>query len=99
MIVADALHAQTAHARDVAARGAHLMVTVKANQPTLHAHLKGLPRAEVPVGHRHRDTGHGRRETRTVKALTVLTPGGLGFPHAEQAVRISRRAPCGARTG
>jgi len=38
VIVADALHAQTAHARDVAARGAHLMVPVKANQPTaLHS--------------------------------------------------------------
>ena len=35
-----------------------------------------------------RDKAHGRKETRTVKALTELTPGGLGFPHAEQAVRL-----------
>lgn len=90
IIVADALHAQTGHAREVAARGAHLMVTVKANQPTLHNLLKALPWAEVPVGDRRRDHGHGRQETRTVKALTDRTPGGLGFPHAEQAVRITR---------
>jgi predicted transposase YbfD/YdcC len=90
IIVADALHAQTGHAREVAARGAHLMVTVKANQPTLHNLLKALPWAEVPVGDRRRDKGHGRQETRTVKALTDRTPGGLGFPHAEQAVRITR---------
>jgi predicted transposase YbfD/YdcC len=90
VIVADALHAQTNHARDVAARGAHLYVAVKANQPTLHSQLKTLPWAQVPVGHRHRDAGHGRCETRTVKAVTVRTPGGLGFPHAEQAVRITR---------
>jgi predicted transposase YbfD/YdcC len=90
IIVADALHAQTAHAHEVAARGAHLMVTVKANRPTLHAQLKALPWADVPVGDRRRDHGHGRRETRTVKALTDRTPGGLGFPHAEQAVRITR---------
>ena len=90
IVVADALHAQTAHAREVAARGGHLMVTVKANQPTLHSLLKALPWAEVPVGDRRRDRGHGRRETRTVKALTDRTPGGLGFPHAEQAVRITR---------
>ena len=90
IIVADALHAQTGHAREAAARGAHLMVTVKANQPTLHNLLKALPWAEVPVGDRRRDRGHGRRETRTVKALTDRTPGGLGFPHAEQAVRITR---------
>jgi predicted transposase YbfD/YdcC len=56
----------------------------------LFAQLKGLPWAQVPVGDRRTDTGHGRRETRTVKALTVATPGGLGFPHAEQAVRITR---------
>jgi predicted transposase YbfD/YdcC len=90
IIVADALHAQTAHAREVASRGAHLMVTVKANQPTLHSLLKALPWAEVPVGDQRRDKGHGRKETRTVKALTDRTPGGLGFPHAEQAVRITR---------
>jgi predicted transposase YbfD/YdcC len=90
MFVADALHAQTAHAREVASRGAYLMVAVKANQPTLFAQLKALPWAQVPVGDRRAETGHGRRETRTVKAITVSTPGGLRFPHAEQAVRITR---------
>lgn len=90
VFVADALHAQTAHAREVASRGAYLMVAVKANQPTVFAQLKSLPWAQVPVGDRRTDTGHGRRETRTVKAVTVATPGGLGFPHAEQAVRITR---------
>jgi hypothetical protein len=47
------------------------MVAVKANQPTLFVQLKDLPWAEVPVGDRRTETGHGRRETRTVKALTV----------------------------
>src|SRR6266536_2258846 len=69
LFVADALHAQTDHAEQVAARGGHLM---------------------VPVSDRRREVGHGRKETRTVKAVTVATPGGLGFPHAEQAVRITR---------
>jgi hypothetical protein len=90
LVVADALHAQVDHAEQVAARGGHLLVPVKANQPTLFAQLKALPWAQVPAGDRHRDAGHGRRETRTVKAVTVATPGGLGFPHAEQAVRITR---------
>jgi predicted transposase YbfD/YdcC len=90
VFVADALHAQVAHARAVAAFGAHLYVPVKANQPTLFTQLKELPWAEVPVGDRRRDHGHGRRETRTVKALTVHIPGGIAFPHAEQAVRITR---------
>ena len=90
IITADALHAQVGHAHTVAATGAHLMVTVKANQPTVYTQLKRLPWADVPVGHRTRDHGHGRTETRTVKAVTVATPGGLGFPHARQAIRITR---------
>ncbi|MEH1130875.1 ISAs1 family transposase [Micromonospora sp. CPCC 206061] len=90
IIVADALHAQVGHAHAVAARGGQLMVQVKANQPSVHALLKQQPWAQVPIGHQTRDRGHGRCETRTVKALTVATPGGLGFPHAQQAVRITR---------
>jgi predicted transposase YbfD/YdcC len=90
LFVADALHAQVGHAELLAEHGAHLMVTAKANQPTLFAQLKALPWAQVPVGAQTRETGHGRKETRTVKALTVTTPGGIGFPKAEQAVRITR---------
>jgi len=90
LVVADALHAQTGHAELLAAAGGQLMVAVKANQPTLFTQLKTLPWGQVPVGAQTRETGHGRKETRTVKALTVKTPGGLGFPHAQQAVRITR---------
>ena len=90
LFVADALHAQTDHAQQVAAHRAHLLIPVKGNQPTLFAQLKALPWAQVPVGHQTRDRGHGRKETRTVKALTVAAPGGLRFPYAEQAVRITR---------
>ncbi|MGW5667447.1 ISAs1 family transposase [Micromonospora sp. NPDC003776] len=90
LFIADALHTQTGHANEVTARRAHLLVQVKANQPTLFKQLKRLPWAQIPVGDRTRDRGHGRRETRTVKAVTVATPGGIAFPHAQQAVRITR---------
>jgi predicted transposase YbfD/YdcC len=90
VVVADALHAQVSHAHYLADRGAHLLVTAKANQPTLHRQLRALPWAQVSVGHRTRDRAHGRRETRTLKAVTVATPGGLSFPHAAQAIRITR---------
>lgn len=50
LIVADALHAQVGHADLLAEHGAHLMVTAKANQPTLFTQLKALPWAQVPVG-------------------------------------------------
>ena len=90
LFVADAMHTQVNHANEIAARGAYLLIPVKGNRPTLHAQLKTLPWAQIPIGHQTRDHGHGRRETRTVKAVTVTTPGGIGFPHAEQAVRITR---------
>ncbi|GAA2615847.1 hypothetical protein GCM10010399_53510 [Dactylosporangium fulvum] len=90
IFVADAMHTQTGHANEIAARGAHLLIPVKGNRPTLHAQLKTLPWTQIPIGHQTRDCGHGRRETRTVKAVTVTTPGGIGFPHAEQAIRITR---------
>ncbi|WP_375373613.1 ISAs1 family transposase [Micromonospora sp. ATA51] len=98
LFVADALHTQTGHATEIAQRGGHLLIPVKANQPTLHTQLTTLPWAQVPVGHQTRDRGHGRRETRTVKALTVNTPGGIRFPHARQAVRITRTRTIAGKT-
>jgi predicted transposase YbfD/YdcC len=90
IFVADALHTQTGHANEIAARGAYLLIPVKGNQPTLHTQLKTLPWARIPVGHQTRDHSHGQSETRTVKAITLHTPGGIRFPHAEQAIRITR---------
>jgi predicted transposase YbfD/YdcC len=90
IFVADALHTQTSHANEIAARGAHLLIPAKANQPRLFTQLQTLPWAQIPIGHQTRDHGHGRRETRTVKAVTVTTPGAIGFPHAAQAIRITR---------
>ncbi|MGH3328722.1 MAG: hypothetical protein ACRDPT_13170 [Streptomycetales bacterium] len=96
--MADALHAQTIHANNLTHRGAALFVTVKANQPRLHDRLPALPWPDIPVGDRTQDRGHGRRETRTLKALTVATPAGLGFPHAAQAVRITRTRTTNGKT-
>ncbi|WNV82975.1 ISAs1 family transposase [Umezawaea sp. Da 62-37] len=90
LFVADAPHTQTGHAEKVAARGTHLMTTVKGNQPTLLAQLTTLPWPRIPAGHHTRDRGHGRSETRTIKAATLNTPGGIAIPHARQAVRITR---------
>ncbi|MEV4709693.1 ISAs1 family transposase [Actinoplanes sp. NPDC049316] len=98
LFVADALHTQTAHATEIAARGGYLLIPVKGNQPKLFAQLKALPWAQVPIGHQARGRGHGRRETRTVKALTLHTPGGIVFPHAQQAIRITRTRTTSGRT-
>jgi len=54
------------------------------------AFLAGPPWADVPVGAATRESGHGRRETRTIKAVTVSH---LDFPTR------SRRAACTAGVG
>jgi predicted transposase YbfD/YdcC len=90
VVTADALHAQRAHAEYlVARRGAHYLITVKRNQPGLHAQLAALPWRQVPVAHDAREKGHGRAERRTLKVTAVAA--GLAFPYAAQAIQIVRR--------
>jgi predicted transposase YbfD/YdcC len=89
VISVDAMHTQIGHADYLHARAAHLLVTVKGNQPTLHKQLKALPWKDVPVGHTSSGRAHGRIEKRTLKAVTV--PAGLGFPHAAQAIQLIRK--------
>jgi len=95
VVTADALHAVRSHAQYLHGRGAHYILTVKANQPALHAQLATLPWAQIPVAYQDRNTGHGRRETRTLKKTAVAAPAGPGghgllFPYAQQAIRITR---------
>jgi predicted transposase YbfD/YdcC len=90
VVTADALHAQRAHANYlVTQRGAHYVITVKRNQPGLHAQLANLPWRQVPVARDARQRGHGRAEGRTLKITAVAA--GLAFPHAAQAIQIVRR--------
>ena len=90
VVTADALHAQRAHARYlVAERGAHYVLTVKGNQPTLHAQLAALPWKEVPVGDHTRDRGHGRVEWRTGEGHRRR--GRPGVPARRPSLQIVRR--------
>jgi predicted transposase YbfD/YdcC len=89
VITADAMHAQRGHATYLAGRGAHYVLTVKRNQPGLHAQLAALPWRQVPVAHDTRGRGHGRAERRVMKVTAVAA--GLAFPHAAQAIQIVRR--------
>ena len=89
VITADPLHAQREHARYLARRGAHYVITVKRNQPGLHAQLAALPWRDVPAAYDEREHGHGRTERRTLKVTAVAR--GLAFPYAAQAIQIVRR--------
>ena len=88
VITADALHAQRGHAEYITQRGAHYLITVKGNQPGLHAQLAALPWRQIPAADIQRDRAHGRAERRTLKITTVT---GLAFPHAVQALQMVRR--------
>jgi hypothetical protein len=65
------------------------VLTVKGNQPNRRRQLAGMPWREVEVGYRSAERGHGRREIRTLKVVTIAA--GILFPHAAQALRLRRR--------
>jgi predicted transposase YbfD/YdcC len=89
VITADALHTQREHADWlVTHKHAAYLLIVKGNQPALHHQLKILPWRQVPIADHTRDRGHGRVELRRLQVTTVT---GLDFPHATQAIRITRR--------
>jgi predicted transposase YbfD/YdcC len=89
VVTADALHCQRDHVAYLAGRGAHWILTAKGNQPILHQQLAGLLWRQTPDADRNTDRGHGRREIRTLKILSVAP--GIEFPHAAQAIQIRRR--------
>jgi predicted transposase YbfD/YdcC len=90
VITADALHTQREHAEFlVSSKKACYILVVKKNQPSLYAQLKNLPWRNIPAGDRQTGRGHGREERRTLQAATVAA--GLAFPHAAQAIRVTRR--------
>jgi predicted transposase YbfD/YdcC len=89
VVTADALLCQRDHVAYLAGRGAHWILTVKGNQPTLHQQLAGLLWRQTPEADQTDDRGHGRREIRTLKILSVAA--GIEFPDAAQAIQIRRR--------
>jgi predicted transposase YbfD/YdcC len=98
VITADALHTQRDHVDELYQRGMHWVFTVKGNQPRLRRQLATLPWRDVEPAHRSAETSHGRREIRSLKVVTIAA--GIGFPHAAQAIQITRRTrPVSARTG
>lgn len=89
VLTMDALHTVRAHASVIVDEfGAHYVMTVKENTPTLFNRLDTLDWAGVPVAHTTTDTGHSRRERRTIQVMDA--PTDLGFPHAAQVFLIER---------
>ncbi|GHD26386.1 ISAs1 family transposase [Nocardiopsis kunsanensis] len=87
VVTMDALHAQHTTAEQVLEQGGDYVLTVKANQPTLFGQLKRLPWKDVAAT-RRTERSHGRRITRTIKAVDV--PGWIEFPGAAQVAQLRR---------
>jgi predicted transposase YbfD/YdcC len=90
VVTADALHTQREHASFLAEeKNAHFILIVKKNQRSLYHQLKALPWRKVQVGHTEDHHGHGRTERRSIKTCSLAE--GLLFPHAHQAICITRK--------
>jgi len=88
MITADAMHTQRDHAVFLVDKQAHYILVVKKNQPGLYAQVKNLPRRHVAArppalpGPRPRGAPHHQGHRRR---------GGIAFPYAAQAIRLTHR--------
>ena len=91
VITVDALHTVRAHASFICGELlAHYVMTVKSNTPGLYGALDALDWASVPLGHQAAETGHGRRERRTIQVMDAPEPIKARFPHVRQVALIER---------
>ncbi len=93
VVTFDALHSVKANiVWLVNTKKAHYIAVIKSNQPTAYAQVSGLPWNAIGVQHSVSGTGHGRRESRSIKTMAVADNlGGIVFPHATLAIRLHRR--------
>lgn len=90
VVTFDALHTVRANLNWlVATKKAQYVAVAKKNQPLLYTRVKALPWKRVPTGVTSRETGHGRTETRALKAVHIDRLG-VDFPHVQQAVKVTR---------
>ena len=89
----DALHSVEANISWLAeAKKAHYIAVIKTNQPTAHSQLAALPWRDIAVQHTASASGHGRRQSRSIKTCAVADElGGIAFPHTRPAIRVHRR--------
>jgi predicted transposase YbfD/YdcC len=60
--------------------------------PIAHSQLAALPWRDIAVQHTRSETGHGRRESRSIKTCAIADElGGIAFPYARLAIRDHRR--------
>jgi predicted transposase YbfD/YdcC len=93
LVTFDALHSVQANVTWlVETKSAHYIAMIKRNQPTAYRQLAALPWSDIAVQHTASSTGHGRRESRSIKTCGIADElGGIAFPHGRLALRVHRR--------
>ncbi|MEV6029307.1 ISAs1 family transposase, partial [Streptomyces sp. NPDC052036] len=72
VVTFDALHSVKANISWlVETKKAHYIAVIKTNQPTAHRQLASLPWRDIAVQHAASGTGHGRRESRSIKTCAI----------------------------
>ncbi|MFI8008109.1 ISAs1 family transposase [Streptomyces sp. NPDC086010] len=84
LVTFDAPHSVQANvAWLVETKNANYISVIKANQPTAYRQLAAQPWSDIPVQHTASSTGHGRRESRSIKTCGIADElGGSPSPTA-----------------
>jgi predicted transposase YbfD/YdcC len=91
VITADAGHTVKAHARLIVEEIlAHYLFTIKRNTPALCDEADAIGWAKIPVQHACEESGHGRRERRTLQVADAPANIRKRFPHARQVALVER---------
>nr|WP_229919916.1 ISAs1 family transposase [Streptomyces minutiscleroticus] len=93
LVTFDALHSVQGHVTWlVETKNAHYIAMIKRNQPTAYRQLAAPPRPDIAVQHTASSTGHGRRESRSIKTCSIADDlGKIAFPHGHLALCVHRR--------
>lgn len=70
--------------------GAHYVMSIKENQPTLYDRVCAVDFEALDVAFSTTDVGHGRRERRTVKVVDATEEIKALYPHVKQVFLIDR---------
>jgi predicted transposase YbfD/YdcC len=96
LVTADALHTRAVVCEAICCRGGDYLLFVKANQPTLHEHIRVLfsqppNRLQPEQSAKTVDNRHGRLEVRTLRTSTELNAYlGTHWPDVAQVFQIER---------
>ena len=90
VITVDAMHTQKETARYLTEeKRAHYLMTVKGNQAELKNYIETNSKLSYSPVFTHIDKGHGRLETRSIRAVSILDDD-VSFPSAKQIFQIER---------